>query len=543
MKKLKKILESITLWGGVIGITSSCVLGYSSGQVAYAYENNSFLDTIKDGNINLNKTQDITSINDGQTANILSNQNNSKDIDNNIYRLSYDSNKILSFNGETVESFVPSEGYQDNNKYIEIKRSKKSISDISSDISVIDSTNNRTYPGAIQLANRNLIENKPDIIACERKPITLSVDLPGMSDDSRTIVNSPTYSSVNSSLNSILDTWNTKYSSRYSIPTRMSYTDTMVYSKSQLAAKFGGNFKILENGLNIDFDSIYKGEKKAMIVAYKQIFYTASIDSPQRPSDLFGDNVTYNDLTVRGVNNDNPPAYVSSVSYGRTIYVKLESTSKSANVKAAFNALIENQGVSTNAEYQDIINQSSFTAVVLGGGAQEHNKIISKNFDDIRNVIKNNSVYSSQNPGYPISYTTAFLKDNKIACTNNKTEYIETTTTEHNDGKIILDHSGAYVAKFIVTWDEVNYDKNGNEIVEHKAWEDNNKGKTAHFNTRIYLKGNSRNISVKVGECTGLAWEWWRTIIDEKNVPLTKEIIFSIKGTTLYPQTSIKNTI
>lgn len=465
---------------------------------------------------------------------------NSDNIDENIYNLSYDPYRILSSNGEKVESFVPAESFENSGKYVVIKREKKSISDSTADISIMDSINDRTYPGAIQLANRNLMENKPDIISCERKPITISVDLPGMGEDGRKVVTSPTYSSVNSAVNSLLETWNSKYSSKYTIPTRVNYSDTMVYSKSQLSTMFGCNFKALSKSLNIDFDSIFKGEKKVMILSYKQIFYTVSMDAPNSPSDLFGDNVTYKTLTQKGVNNDNPPAYVSNVAYGRTVYVKLETTSKSSKVKAAFKALIENQDISSNAEYKDILEQSSFTATVLGGGAKEHNKVVTKDFDVIKNVIKDNAVYSPQNPGYPISYTTTFLKDNKIATVNNKTEYVETTATEYNSGKIVLDHSGAYVARFDVSWDEVSYDKQGNEIIEHKTWSGNNSDRTAHFNTELYLKGNARNISIKAKECTGLAWEWWRTVIDAKNVPLVKERNVSIWGTTLYPRYSME---
>ncbi|MBY6836970.1 alveolysin [Clostridium botulinum] len=467
-------------------------------------------------------------------------KNEINDIDKNIYGLSYNPDKILSSKGESVDSFVPAQGFDTPNKYIVVKREKKSISDSTADISIIDSINDRTYPGAIQLANRNLVENKPDIISCKRKPITISVDLPGMSDDGSKVVNSPTYSTVNSSINSLLDTWNTKYASKYTIPTRMSYTDAMVYSKSQLSTMFGCNFKILDKALNIDFNSIFKGEKQAMVVAYKQIFYTVSVDAPEKPSDLFGDNVSFDELALKGVDNENPPAYVSNVAYGRTIYVKLETTSKSANVKAAFKALVSNQDISGNTEYEDILEQSSFTATVLGGGAEAHNKVVTKDFNEIQNIIQNNSVYSPKNPGYPISYTSTFLKDNRIATVNNKTEYIETTSTEYTNGKIILDHSGAYVAQFEVTWDEVSYDKDGNEIIEHKIWSGSDKDKTAHFNTEIYLKGNARNISVKAWECTGLAWEWWRQVIDAQNIPLVKERTFSIWGTTLYPKKSVE---
>ncbi|EDS78476.1 tetanolysin O [Clostridium botulinum C str. Eklund] len=465
---------------------------------------------------------------------------NSNEIDDDIYGLKYDPRKILAFNGEAVENFKPAEGFENPDKYIVVKREKKSIADSTADISVIDSINDRTYPGAIQLANRNLVENKPDIISCKRKPITVSVDLPGMGDDGKKVVESPTYSSVKSAVNSLLDKWNTKHASKYTIPARVSYTDSMVYSKSQLSTAFGCNLKALDKSLNIDFNSIYKGEKQVMLLAYKQIFYTVSVDAPNNPSDLFDDSVTLKELKAKGLNKDNPPAYVSNVAYGRTIYVKLETTSKSLNVKAAFKALIKNQDISGNMEYKDILNQSSFTATVLGGGAKEHNKVITKNFDEIREVIKNNAEYSPQNPAYPISYTTTFLKDNAVATINSKTDYIETTSTEFTNGKLVLDHRGAYVAQYDVNWDEVTYDKNGKEIITHKTWDGNYRDRTSHFNTEIYLKGNCRNINVKVRECTGLAWEWWRTIIDDKNLPLVKKRTINIWGTTLYPRHSVE---
>ena len=67
-------------------------------------------------------------------------------IDKEIYGLSYDPYKILSFNGEEIENFVPIECYENSDKFIVIKREKKSISDSTADISIIDSINDRTYP-------------------------------------------------------------------------------------------------------------------------------------------------------------------------------------------------------------------------------------------------------------------------------------------------------------------------------------------------------------------------------------------------------------
>lgn len=276
-----------------------------------------------------------------------------------------------------------------------------------------------------------------------------------------------------------------------------------------------------------------------MIVAYKQIFYTVSAELPNNPSDLFDDSVTVSELKRKSVTSKTPPLMVSNVAYGRTIYVKLETTSSSNDVESAFNALVKGIDINEKAKYKDILDQSSFTAVVLGGDAYEHNKIITKDFDEIRNVIKENSQFNAKNPAYPISYTSVFLKDNSVAAIHNNTEYVETTSTEYTKGKITLDHYGAYVAQFNICWDEVSYDDNGNELLNHKTWDGNWEDKTAHFNTVIPLPANAKNIRIFARECTGLSWEWWRNILDEYNVPLTDDIKVEIGGTTLYPSASI----
>ncbi|PDX96966.1 alveolysin, partial [Bacillus pseudomycoides] len=106
------------------------------------------------------------------------------------------------------------------------------------------------------------------------------------------------------------------------------------------ASALNVNAKYLDNALNIDFKAIADGEKKVMVAAYKQIFYTVSAELPNNPSDLFDNSVTFGELTRKGVSNAAPPVMVSNVAYGRTVYVKLETSSKSKDVQAAFKALI-----------------------------------------------------------------------------------------------------------------------------------------------------------------------------------------------------------
>lgn len=474
-----------------------------------------------------------------QTSNSADQAKNASGIDNGIADLKYDSRDILAVNGDKVESFVPKEGKNSNGKFVVVEREKKSLTTSPVDISIIDSMTNRTYPGAVQLANKAFTDNQPSLLVAKRKPLNISIDLPGMRKENTVTVQNPTYSNVSGAVDDLVSTWNEKYSSTHTLPARMQYTESMVYSKSQIASALNVNAKYLDNGLNIDFNAIANGEKKVMVAAYKQIFYTVSAEQPNNPSDLFDDSVTFEELTRKGVSNTAPPVMVSNVAYGRTIYVKLETTSKSKDVQAAFKALLKNNSVETSGQYKDIFEDSTFTAVVLGGDAKEHNKVVTKDFDEIRNIIKDNAELSPKNPAYPVSYTSTFLKDNAVAAVHNNTDYIETTSTEYSSAKMTLDHYGAYVAQFDVSWDEFSYDENGNEVLSHKTWEGNGKDRTAHFSTVISLPPNSKNIKVVARECTGLAWEWWRTVINEQNVPLTNEIKIWISGTTLYPTSNI----
>lgn len=473
------------------------------------------------------------------TTSVAGATSNANDIDTGIANLHYDRNELLAVNGDQVGSFVPREGVQADGKFIVYEREKKSLTTAPVDISIIDSMSDRTYPGALQLANRDFADNQPSVLMCKRKPLSISIDLPGMKRENSTTVQNPTYGNVSGAIDELVSTWSDKYSATHTLPARIQYAESMVYSKSQIASALNVNAKVLDDSLGIDFNAIASGEKKVMVAAYKQIFYTVSAELPDNPSDLFDDSVTFDELTRKGMSNEAPPVMVSNVAYGRTIYVKLETTSKSKDVQTAFKALLQDTNVGASGQYKDIFEESSFTAVVLGGDSKEHNKVVTKDFNEIRNVIQNNSEFSLKNPAYPISYTSVFVKDNSLAAIHNKTEYIETTSTEYSKGKINLDQHGAYVAQFVVSWDEFSYDNNGKEVLTHKTWAGNGQNKTAHFSTVIPLPPNSKNISISARECTGLAWEWWRTILDEQNVPLTNDIQVSIGGTTLYPTASI----
>lgn len=465
-------------------------------------------------------------------------EDRARGINQGIANLQYNKDEVLAIKGDTIENVVPREGIWENGNFIVLEHTKKSLTSAPVDISIVDSIKDRTYPGAILIGDEDYVKNRPTILMTERKPLNITIDLPGMNNSTMT-VNQPVYGNVNSSINQLINAWINDHSDSYTVPARTQYNESMVYSKNQLKVSLNIDVDIADQLLGIDFEGIHKGEQTYMVAAYKQIFYTVSASLPNKPSDLFGPSVTFQELTQKGISNEAPPLMVSNVAYGRTIYVVLNTSSQSTEVEAAFKALIKGINIEAGSEFERIINNSSFTIVVMGGDAHEHNKLITTDFNEIREIIKNNSAFNAQNPGYPISYTSSFVKDNTLAAVHCMTDYVETKSTEYKKGRIFLEHSGGYVAQFNVQWDEVSYDAQGNEVLEHKAWEGNDINRTAHYTAIINLKPNTKNISIKAKECTGLAWDWWRTVVDEVSLPISGEITVHISGTTLHPDSEI----
>ena len=118
---------------------------------------------------------------------------------------------------------------------------------------------------------------------------------------------------------------------------------------------------------------------------------------------------------------------------------------------------------------------------------------------------------------------------------------MDETIEKYSSGELELEHTGAYVAKFTVSWQEITgSDENGNEKTVAHNWPENGKHKTAPYDTKIALGGNVRRINVKAEGATGLAWEPWRTSLDKKDLALGPHIHVKISGTTLNQKGSCK---
>ena len=451
-----------------------------------------------------------------------------------LFDLNYDKTDILTRRGEAIENYTNTSTKQQGNEFVVVEKVKKSLSNGSSDVAI--NSNGDIYLGALFKVNQDLLENKPQQISLDRSKGRISVDLPGMVGGDSYVDANPTVSGMQEGVNTLLNRWHEKYAAKNPAPARMQYESTSAYSMNQLKAKFGSDFEKVGVNLKIDFEAVNKGEKQVEVVDFKQIYYTANFDAPKNPSDVFAPGVTVDQLKARGIDEKTPPVYVSSVSYGRQMYVKFETTSKSTELKAAIDAVIKGVPIKAESEWARVLKDTKVTVSIVGGNADRAGRVVTGTVEDLKSLIQEGATFSTQNPAVPISYKTAFLKDNQVATIQSNTDYIETKVTSYKNGYLKLHHKGAYIARYYVYWDEVTYDKDGVESIRSRQWEDNGKNRTAGFQTELQFRGNVRNIRVKIQEKTGLVWEPWRTVYNRTDLPLVQKRTIINSGTTIRPK-------
>ena len=456
------------------------------------------------------------------------------ELNNYLFGLNYDKLNILTRKGEALENYTNTSTKQQGNEFVVVEKVKKNLSNGSADVAI--NGNGDIFLGALFKANQDLLENKPQQISLDRSKGRISVDLPGMVGGDSYVDATPTASGMQEGVNTLLNRWHEKYAAKNPAPARMQYESTSAYSMNQLKAKFGSDFEKVGVNLKIDFEAVNKGEKQVEVVDFKQIYYTANFDAPKNPSDVFASGVTVEQLKDRGIDEKTPPVYVSSVSYGRQMYVKFETTSKSTELKAAINAVIKGVPIKAESEWARVLKNTTVTVSIVGGNADGAARVVTGTVEDLKKLIQEGATFSTQNPAVPISYKTAFLKDNQVATIQSNTDYIETKVTSYKNGYLNLQHKGAYIARYYVYWDEVTYDKDGVESIRSRQWEDNGKNRTAGFQTELQFKGNVRNIRVKIQEKTGLVWEPWRTVYNRTDLPLVQKRTIINSGTTIRPK-------
>ncbi|MCB9259115.1 MAG: thiol-activated cytolysin family protein [Ignavibacteriales bacterium] len=394
---------------------------------------------------------------DGPTS--IDTEKNAADIQEYISKLSYNPEEILNYQNtggeESTKDILQdtSETITSGNNTIVCRTTTYNLKKNFDNIAILRPTNGIVWPGALVKGNGSLMDGVPEAISIERAPITISVNLPGMGENGIRTVKNPAASSVQAAIDSSLDWWNNNaYEEGYVNAANSSFRLTTSYSSKQLSLDVDLNAEWATGAVSSQFNYTSDEEKLVVMAVFKQAFYDVIFDTPISPEKVFSEETTLS--KVQSVINDaTAPAYIKSVTYGRIIMFRMETTNtfKSADVQAAFEyAAGFSVDGSLKSTYDEILQESSIDLVTIGGNAAVATEPISSASSNsattilqkIQSVISGeNALYSKNNPGVPIGYSVFYLKDNSLAKLGYTTEYTANecvTTQNFNTFKIYL---------------------------------------------------------------------------------------------------------
>jgi thiol-activated cytolysin len=208
-------------------------------------------------------------------------------------------------------------------------------------------------------------------------------------------------------------------------------------SFEQAMLKIGVDVNKAKFSLHGDFVSTSWAEKTNLVVKFTQIYYTAYPVLPY-PAQVFASDVTASDVS-KVTSPADPILYVSGVSYGRTLLMRVESDSSAADLKAALNVAYQgtvNAAVQLSAAQQQMLSNSRLEVFTLGGGSDVGVKILAGP-SELQNYLKAGATWSPSSPGMPISYTLRALKSGKAFAAKYTSDFTIPSCSAGKDKEVV----------------------------------------------------------------------------------------------------------
>ena len=283
-------------------------------------------------------------------------------------------------------------------------------------------------------------------ISTSRSPSTITVtDLVSQksSDSLSRKVSDPSHGNVVDAIRSIIN-----QSLDADQPAKLTYLETSVNSVDEGFVKLGASAKWATGNISGSLNIESAQKKTKLMVRFVQSYYTVSCEPPSHPSSYFSSDARFADFRYYA-GDDNPPAYISSVSYGRELWLLVESSDESAKVKAAlsfaFSSGFAGADANVNAERQKVLNESSMQILILGGSGRPAIEVITGDrVSKLKEYLLAGANFSKTNPGAIISYTARYLRDNSVFRISSFGDYDISTPKDSPEPD--------YVQSMTVTW-------------------------------------------------------------------------------------------
>lgn len=318
-----------------------------------------------------------------------------------------------------ADGFCPkSEEFESNGVGFVCSKQKYSLTKTPNELVAINPYADTLWPGS-------LIQSKP-LMEGILNPVPLagrstgSITMAIATDTSGVFSKEVTEPSLASTTEAIKDILNTNIN--IDTPAKFYYKLTQVYSNKQLAVAVGlhvdtpFNFDIQTS---LEFNS--KEVKNRILIDFTQAYYTIAYTPKYGIKGFFKDGVKLNELDAfMGVGN--PLAYISSVTYGRKIFLLFESDSSMSDLEGAIKASFKGYGVTVGGDLavknKKIMSESQIKAYVIGGNAEDALEALNTPDEEtggtivnLKQLMSDGANFSKGNPGVPVSYTVRHVKD------------------------------------------------------------------------------------------------------------------------------------
>ncbi|NER17674.1 thiol-activated cytolysin family protein [Spongiivirga citrea] len=274
------------------------------------------------------------------------------------------------------------------------------------------------FPGNL-LQGKTLTDATPKPIVVGRAGGTISYDLNNGNTNSTFTVDEVKKSSIQNGMNNIIA------NAGEVVPANFQVDIIQIESESQMALEMGIEVETFTTKVEGNMSFSTEKEYNRTLVKVNQSYYTMSFDLPTSLDEIFGDNVTPEQLETF-VQADNPATFISSVTYGRIFYMLIESTSSreemQASLKVTYDAAAINGSGSLDVETFNSLKEVKIKSIAYGGDAEGSFQLLGET--SIAAIANKIGASTDIRAGLPLSYVVRSVERPDIVVgTKLATEY------------------------------------------------------------------------------------------------------------------------
>lgn len=273
------------------------------------------------------------------------------------------------------------------------------------------------YPGSI-IRGDSFLKGiyDPLVLENEFNPVTLSMTLKG--DINVSAETKPVLSHVRETMNILLAKNKDKIDYKY-VPAIWSFESHEITTEQsmKIALKIHASVALTSGIAKADFNyeqnKNSSSQEKYIMVAFRQVIYNAAID-PKHYTQWINGNINVKDM------GEYEPLYISSIEYGRTGYILVQTTQSAsetmqmikASISAKYGYVQGEADMKYSKQFKELFSENKVKVKIYGGPIALGNKVT--NYDGFMDFVKMPDAETLTKTSVPVSYKVRRLKDNTL---------------------------------------------------------------------------------------------------------------------------------